>query len=38
MTSTLMEGFLPFEHEPYFAFGQEEVAGRVVPARVRGRI
>lgn len=26
MTSTLMEGFLPFEHEPYFAFGQEEVA------------
>ncbi|MBB5232996.1 L-glutamate gamma-semialdehyde dehydrogenase [Deinococcus budaensis] len=26
MTSTLMEGFLPFEHEPYFAFAQEEVA------------
>ncbi|WP_019585732.1 L-glutamate gamma-semialdehyde dehydrogenase [Deinococcus apachensis] len=26
MTSTLMEGFLPFEHEPYFNFGQEDVA------------
>ena len=28
MTNTLMEGFLPFEHEPYFAFGREEVAGQ----------
>ncbi|BDP41674.1 L-glutamate gamma-semialdehyde dehydrogenase [Deinococcus aetherius] len=26
MTSTLMEGFLPFEHEPYFPFGREDVA------------
>ena len=28
MTNTLMEGFLPFEHEPYFNFGQEDVARR----------
>ncbi|MCP2013373.1 1-pyrroline-5-carboxylate dehydrogenase [Deinococcus sp. HSC-46F16] len=28
MTNTLLEGFLPFEHEPYFAFGQPEVAER----------
>ncbi|EYB67630.1 1-pyrroline-5-carboxylate dehydrogenase [Deinococcus phoenicis] len=28
MTSTLMEGFLPFEHEPYFNFGLDAVAGR----------
>ena len=26
MTSTLMEGFLPFTHEPYFNFAQEDVA------------
>ncbi|GGK14704.1 L-glutamate gamma-semialdehyde dehydrogenase [Deinococcus malanensis] len=26
MTSTLMEGFLPFEHEPYFSFGDAAVA------------
>jgi 1-pyrroline-5-carboxylate dehydrogenase len=28
MSSTLMEGFLPFEHEPYFNFKDEQVAER----------
>ncbi|UBV43630.1 L-glutamate gamma-semialdehyde dehydrogenase [Deinococcus taeanensis] len=28
MTSTLMEGFLPFEHEPYFTFRDPQMAER----------
>lgn len=39
MTGTLMEGFLPFEHEPYFNFGQEEIAAKQREAyrTVRGK-
>ncbi len=37
MTDTLLSGFLPFEHEPYFNFAQDTVAGlqRAAFQRVR---
>ncbi|MFC4637100.1 L-glutamate gamma-semialdehyde dehydrogenase [Deinococcus hohokamensis] len=39
MTGTLMEGFLPFEHEPYFSFGDAAVAQQQQEAyrQVRGQ-